>query len=356
MKITDKKELLNLLSSKVEPKISIILPIHPETPKTDNNILIYKNLLKDVKKDLELNYPRREWSNAVDKLNSLILDRALWHNASPAVLIFANNEDMQICEMNHRVEPKSHVGNTFLIQDLFLQEELTDQPKYIINLSRDRINIIDVKTLKAIETEEIHTKFSDYYSDFDANSNLNTGSYGGLNGTAYHGHRTKSEEQQKDQSIYYSYLDKELSKLSKDTDSTFIISGLPEILDNYLSKYGNSNYIYTVIRGSVINSSQRELAIKLNQIFHDKKVQNSELLKKEYNQADQKDKILNDFDSINHAIAGKRVKSLISFNIGNSYSIDQNKLMLKAALNKINCRVLDATENSELPKISAIVY
>ncbi|MQS77324.1 hypothetical protein FHL06_13490, partial [Lactobacillus halodurans] len=64
--------LMKLLTSELEPKISIILPIHPETPQAETNLLAYKNLLKDVKKDLELNYPRREWNNAAKNLESLI--------------------------------------------------------------------------------------------------------------------------------------------------------------------------------------------------------------------------------------------------------------------------------------------
>ncbi|KRK79715.1 baeRF8 domain-containing protein [Companilactobacillus nodensis] len=355
MKITIQKELLQLLSSNVEPKISIILPIHPENPQVENNILTYKNLLKDVKKDLELNYSRRDWSNVVSKLENLILDRNLWNSSNQSLLIFANNEDLQICELNHAVQPKAHVGSTFLIQDLFSQEELSNKPQYIINLSRDRINVIDIASLKAIEFAEIHTSFSDYYSDFDANSNLNTGSYGGLNGS-YHGHRTKSEEQQKDQLIYYRYLDRELSKMHKEQGFNFIIAGLPEILDNYLNSYGNSSYIYDVIHGSVINISQRDLANKIEEIFHDQKLIKAQSLMKEYNQADRQDKVLNDVDSIAHALNNERVKSLISFNSGDSYSVDQNKLMLQAALNKIHCRVIETTEKSDLPTISAIVY
>ncbi|WP_125587914.1 baeRF8 domain-containing protein [Companilactobacillus jidongensis] len=355
MKITIQKELLQLLSSNVEPKISIILPIHPETPQIENNILTYKNLLKDVKKDLELNYPRRDWSEIVAKLDNLILDRGLWNSASRSLLIFGNNENLQICELNHDVQPKAHVGSTFLIQDLFSQEELADKPQYIINLSRDRINIIDIASLKAIEFAEIHANFSDYYSDFDANSNLNSGSYGGLNGS-YHGHRTKSEEQQKDQLIYYRYLDRELSKMHKEQGFNFIIAGLPEVLDNYLNNYGNADYIYDVIHGSVINLSQRDLANKIQKIFQDQKMITTQTLMKEYNQAHRQDKVLNDVDSISHALNNERVKSLISFNNGDSYSVDQNKLMLQATLNKIHCRVLETPEKSDLPTISAIVY
>lgn len=354
MKITIQKDLLQLLSSNVEPKISIILPIHPETPQIENNILTYKNLLKDVKKDLEYNYPRRDWNDVVDKLENLTLDRDLWSSSSKSLLIFANNENLQISEVDHDVQPKAHVGSTFLIQDLFVPE-IADRPQYIINLSRDRINVIDIASLKAIEFVEIHSNFSDYYSDFDANSNLNTGSYAGLAG-AYHGHRTKSEEQQKDQLIYYRYLDRELAKMNKEKGFRFIISGLPEVLDNYLSNYGNASYIYDVIHGSIINLSQNELSERINQIFEDQKLLKSQELMKEYNQADRKDKVINDVDSIKHALNDERVKSLISFNNGNSYSVDQNKLMLKAAQNKVHCQVIDTAESSDLPKISAIVY
>jgi len=223
MKLKNQTELLKLLSSNVEPKISIILPVHPETPQVENNILTYKNLLKSVKKNLECNYPRRDWINAVAILDALTLDRRLWNNAKKALLIFANNEAMEICEMEHQVLAKEHVGSTFLVQDLLLPEEDLERPDYLLNISRDRVNIFDINTLKEIELGEIKNKFSDYYSDFDANSNLNSGSYGGMT-ASYHGHRAKSEEQQKDQTIYYQYLDKALSKLHKKAGDTFIVS------------------------------------------------------------------------------------------------------------------------------------
>ena len=111
-----------------------------------------------------------------------------------------------------------------------------------------------------------------------------------------------------------------------------------------------------MIHGSVINISQRDLANKIEEIFHDQKLIKAQSLMKEYNQADRQDKVLNDVDSIAHALNNERVKSLISFNSGDSYSVDQNKLMLQAALNKIHCRVIETTEKSDLPTISAIVY
>lgn len=347
--------LMKLLTSDLEPKISIILPIHPETPQAETNLLAYKNLLKDVKKDLELNYPRREWKNAAKNLESLILDRNLWNSAKKALLIFANNEQMEICKMEHTVLAKEHVGNTFLIQDLLLPEENIKRPDYLLNISRDRIHVFDINSLKEVELKGLHTRFSDYYSDFDANSNLNSGSYGGMTAN-YHGHRTKSEEQQKDQKIYYQYLDNELAKLYRAHGYTFVLAGLPETLDVYLNTYEHSPYIGGIMRGSISNLSHAELSERVNDYFAFERVSEVEQVKNDVQAADRKNRVINDLSIINSALNNRDVKSLVSFNDGSSYSVEHNKLLIKSLINKINCRVLYTPGDNSYPSMNAILY
>ncbi|WP_119327289.1 hypothetical protein [Companilactobacillus musae] len=347
--------LMKLLTSDLEPKISIILPIHPETPQAESNLLTYKNLLKDVKKDLEYNYPRRDWNHAVEKLDALTLDRKLWNNAKKALLIFANNESMEICEMEHTVLAKEHVGSTFLVQDLLLPEENMQRPDYLLNISRDRINIFDIDSLKEVELAGMYTKFSDYYSDFDANSNLNSGSYGGLNAT-YHGHRSKAEEQQKDQTIYYQYLDKKLSELHHELGYTFVLTGLPETLDVYLNSYENSSYIGGIIRGSIANLTHAELSERVNEFFAFERAAGIEKVKHDVQVASQKNRVVNDLNIIDFALNNRDVKSLVSFNDGSSYSVEHNKLLIKSLMNKINCRVLYTQDDNRYPSMNAILY
>lgn len=347
--------LMRLLTSDIEPKISIILPIHPETPQVENNLLTYKNLLKDVKKDLTYNYPRREWSDVVERLDALILDRKLWNNAQKALLIFANNETMEICEMEHTVLAKEHVGSTFLVQDLLLPEEEKRQPDFLINISRDRINIFNINTLKEVELPNLHKNFSDYYSDFDANSNVNTGSYGGLTAT-YHGHRAKSEEQQKDQMIYYQYLNRELNNLYQKHNYTFVLAGLPEVLDVYLNEYGDSSYIRGTMHGSILNLSHEQLAARMSEYFAFERTADIEKIKHDVKMATQQDRVINDLSIIDFALNNRDVKSLVSFNDGSSYSVEHNKLLIKSLLNKISCRVLYTPTDNSYPSMNAILY
>jgi len=350
----ENKHLLKLLASDVEPKISIILPIHPETPQVENNILTYKNLLKDVKKDLELNYHRREWEETIEKLKALILDRTLWNNAKQSLLIFANSEGMEICEVKHEVAAKEHVGSTFLVQDLLLPEENFEKANYIINISRDRINVFDSQTLQEVKLEGVHQRFSDYYSDFDANSNLNSGAYGGMSPT-YHGHRSKSEEQQKDQSIYYQYLDNELTLLKRGMGYTFVIAGLPEVLDVYLKSYENRAYINGVIHGSILNLSHKELSERISEFCSFEKIAQVDKIKRAVEKADAENRVINDMDTINFALINHDVRSIVSFSDVDSYSIEHNKLMIQSLIHKISCRVLYTTSNG-LPSMNAILY
>lgn len=352
MRIKDDK-LLKLLSSKTEPKISIILPVKPETPQIEENILNYKNLLKDVLKDLELNYPRRLWDMAAKNLNSLLLDRQLFSTAKNSLLIFANNEQMEVCELQHKVMPKAHVGTTFLVQDLLLPEENLTKPDYLVNISRDRINVFDIDSLKEVELEGIHARFADYYPDFDAESNVNVGSYGGKNPN-FHGHRAKAEEQQKDQTIYYQYLDRALNSLHAKKGYSFILTGLPEVLDVYLNM-GNRKYVDGVIHASILNLNHQELLEKVSEYKNFESLALTEKIKHDLHRADNQERLLHDLDMINFALENRDVRELVSCNDGLSYSVEHNKMMVESLLKRINCRVL-YSEEAVVPQMRAIVY
>lgn len=351
MRLSD--NLLKLLASDIEPKISIIMPIYPQTPQVEVNLITYKNLLKEVKKDLE-KYPRREWNKAVEQLESLVLDRKLWNETKSALLIFANNEMIEICEMEHLVAAKSHVGNTFLIQDLLLPEERIHQADYLIDLSRDRIQVYNVRTLKKANLAGLHTHFDDYYDDFDVSANLNSRSVGEV--IFYHGHRAKSEQQQKNQVIYYRYLDKELRNLHLEYGYEFLIAGLPEVVDAFLKLYAKRKYLNGVIHQSVINLSQAELKQRVSEYYAFERIADIEEMKQSILSAHKRNQVLNDLKIIEFAINNRDVKSVVSFSDGKSYSIAHNKLLIKSLLNKIHCRVIYTPHVNRYHGMNAILY
>jgi len=350
----ENKRLMKLLVSEAEPKVSIILPIHPETPQVESNILTYKNLLKDVKKHLEMNYPRRDWDSIVDGLKALTLDRRLWNDADQSLLIFASKEGLEVCEVEHKVLAKEYVGSTFLVQDLLLPEDRVEKTDYIIDLSRDRVHIFDSQNLQEVKLAGIYSNFSDYYSDFDANSNLNSGAYGGMSPT-YHGHRSKSEEQQKEQSIFYQYLDTALMKLHREAGYTFVIAGLPEVLDVYLNSYENRAYINGIIHESLLNLSNKERSNRIKEFYNFERVARMDQIRNAVKKADKEDRVINDLDTINFALINHDVKTLVSISDGVSYSIEHNELMIESLINKISCRVLYIAEQ-RLPSLNAILY
>lgn len=345
--------LMKLLASDIEPKISIIMPIYPQTPQVEVNLITYKNLLKEVKKDLE-NYPRREWNKAVKQLESLVLDRKLWNETKSALLIFANNETIEICEMEHLVAAKSHVGNTFLIQDLLLPEERIHQADYLIDLSRDRVQVYDVHTFKRANLEGLHIHFDDYYDDFDVSANLNLRTAGEV--IFYHGHRTKSKQQQKNQIIYYRYLDRELRNLHLEYGYEFLITGLPEAVDTFLKLFAKRKYLSGVIHESVANLTQLELKQRVSEYYSFERVAEIEDMKQQVLSAHKKDQVLNDLKIIEFALNNRDVQAVISFNDGKSYSVAHNKLLIKSLLNKIHCRVIYTPHVNRYHSMNAILY
>jgi len=257
--------------------------------------------------------------------------------------------------MEHTVLAKQHVGSTFLVQDLLLPEENEDRPNFLINLSRDRINIFDVYSFREVKIDGLYNRFSDYYEDFDANSNLNSVSRGGLN-AGFHGHRSKSEEQQKDQAIYYQYLNRELTEIHNRKGYSFVLAGLPEALDVYLNKYHDKGYIHGIMYESLLNLSHQELSERVDGYRQIERIADIQRIKHDVEEAKQQNHLLDNLSRIEAAIRDRDVKSLISFNDGNSYSIDHNKLLIQSLLNRIHCRVLYSPEDQNYPSMNAIVY
>lgn len=347
------KNLMKLLSSDIEPKISIIMPIYQQTQQVEVNLITYKNLLKEVKKELG-QYPRREWIKAVEQLESLLLDRKLWNETKTALLIFTNNEAIEICEVEHQVAAKSHVGSTFLVQDLLLPEEQIHRANFLIDLSRDRIRIYDVSSLKRVKLEGLHTHFSNYYDDFDVKSKINFRSVG--KATFYHGHNAKSEQQEKEQSIYYRYLDRKLKNLHLKYGYEFLITGLPTALDNFLKLYAHRKYVSGIIHDSMANLSHSELKERISKYYAFERIARIESVKQKIIAAHKGNQLLNDLKIIEFALNNRDVQTLISFNDGKSYSIAHNKLLIKSLLNKINCRVIYTSNFNRYSSMNAILY
>jgi len=72
--------------------------------------------------------------------------------------------------------------------------------------------------------------------------------------------------------------------------------------------------------------------------------------------AAQQDRLISDLDTIDFALNNEDVKSLVSFNDGSSYSVTQNKLLIKSLTNKINSRVVYTPDNRKFASMNAILY
>lgn len=335
------KALLNTLLSEApsETKITIVFPGARQISDIEKSRINYRNLLKSLEKELLQRFPRRVWEYTLKKLRQYEPDNAFYQVPGKGIVVFANNGQCFITHVNHEVSDYVYVGDEFLLKELFVVDEIVERPQYLIEISTDRLFCLSLHDLEETTIEGIHPTLPDYFGDFDVNSNLNVGSYGGLVGT-HHGHHTKDVEQEREQVIYYSYLNEKMTEYYKNSNMRVIISGVQAVVTKFLRVAKNTDYIFEVLQTPISGLSKKTLEETIEKIFSEKKAVLFEEIAEEIEQSKRNNKCVNALQDIQLLLAEGQVRKLIVAERSDGYSIENNRLMKSALENGVVSVVL----------------
>lgn len=244
------ESLQNLLQHEAPealPRISIYVHTYQRHPDNEGDPIRYKNLVADVERKLEANYPRRQWENTLKSLYALQNQQTeIWNRTKSGLAVFAVGDFLKIIHLEYRPESLGVVAADFHVLPLFAYLE-SRMEALLVDLSKDRVKFHTVSRYaqKPYNTDDIKTAFPELFDDFDHDSGKNVGSYGGLE-PSHHGHRAKPEEVEKDREKYFRYLDRALTAEYQKHKRPVLMSGTTENLaayrqlikgDFYLDKY-----------------------------------------------------------------------------------------------------------------------
>lgn len=211
------KRLKSLIQSEIPagaPCISIYLPTHARYPDNEGDPVRYKNLVSDAERIAEAKYARRHWEDAFISLYDLVKAKTtLWQYTKAGLAVFACGSSLEVFHLEYAPEPIAIVGSVYHVLPLFAH--LGRRADVLLaDLSKDRVRLYKASRYgyEPFETDEVKTEFQALFDDFDANADLNVGSYSGLEGM-HHGHRAKPEEVEKNREKYFRYLDTTLPQV-----------------------------------------------------------------------------------------------------------------------------------------------
>lgn len=350
------KNLKKLLENcKGTPKITIMMPTHRKSPDNQKDKIIFKNLSKEVRNSLEKYSNRNVLNSVTENLEKLQEDTMFWVHTEEGLLVLLCEDKMYTFNIHHSVPAQTSISDAFHLNPLLSHEESLGH-HYLVDLAKDRMKIYHIgqSGLEEMRDHEIFTSFDELFDDFDADANLNTGSYGGLQGM-YHGHREKSEQVEKDRKKFFQYLDKELQNLHIKDNSHFFFSGTKDNIVKFKSMTDKVYYHDLSIEKPLASLKNNELENKIEKIIQSLVNESINKLEKEIERAYHHNKALIGFNEIKKSLDEKPIsKIILNSSLRDIKALD--KLINQAILKDIEVIVLKDSELKLKDRILAIVY
>ncbi len=292
------------------PRVSIYMPTHRKSPDNKQDPILYKNSVAEAKRLLEEKYSAREAEPVIQKLESLLDDQGFWNHTADGLAVLAETEDLKTFHLEAGMPQKVVVDHQYYMVPLiqYLDPAGTG---YLLDLSKDRFYLYRVtrNRIEEVEQDEIKSKFSELFDDMDANADLNFGRYGDGGGTVYHGHRSKSAEEEKDREKYFRYIDTSLPDLIG--ESPVILAGVSDNVAEYKNFAKGEFYTEMTIDKPFHSMDKDEQLKSVREVLAPRHKEQVEALEERYGTLQAQNRTGNDLKELKeHAEAG-RIETLI---------------------------------------------
>ncbi|MEG0376257.1 MAG: hypothetical protein RR672_11555 [Raoultibacter sp.] len=297
------------------PFISMYLPTHRITQDIKLDKLVLKNLIKEAEESLAKNYEKREYQSIIDELTNLIddPDETLWRHAKDGLALLACQGKVFGIKLSYPVEPRTIVAKSFHIKPLIKGLQF-GSCYYLLSLSKERYDLYrgDVIDLDKVPLPQGYkNEFTMIYDDFDNDSSLNAGSFGGQE-SGYHGHRTKSEEDEKDREKFFRHVDKEVATLVEPHENIpVILATLTQHQSEFRDLSTLSNLLDEGLEKPVESMSEQDLkdgALKIIGAAQDARIDH---LAANFGNEQAAERATTDIRTIGNALVERKVETLL---------------------------------------------
>lgn len=270
-----------------QPRISLFMPTHRRPPNNEGDPIRFKNLVTEAEKQLQEQFPRRTWEEAIRNLRALHEDDPTFlQRTRDGIAVLASGDQLAVFHLLYQPEPAVFVTKSFHILSLLGYFESYDEC-FLAEIGTDRVRLYVANRygFEPYFPENLVTRFHDLFDDFDKDADLNFGTYGGAGGATgagsmYHGHRTRSEMAEKDRDKYFKYLDEAFTELHKTEKRPVLLAGTSETLGHFHKLVKGKFYLAETINQPLDSLEDQEIQERIREamdpMFQDalEKIQN----------------------------------------------------------------------------------
>lgn len=223
----------HIIYEKTTPFISLYQPTHKAGPEKQQNVIIFRKLMKEAEQALEEKYPDADEKKLLEPLYELEQDRHFWRTVDEGLALFATEKSCVVYKLSRPVKEMAAVEDHPHISPLIRVFQSADYYQ-LLGLNMHTFSLFEGNRYGfkevALPADVPRTK-KDVIGDQPTESHIDRGSTGasGGSGGSYFGQGGKKDEIDKDTEKFFRFVDRYvLDNHSKKTQLPLILAAVKE--------------------------------------------------------------------------------------------------------------------------------
>jgi hypothetical protein len=258
MKLPTKELIQELLSADQAPCLSLYMPTHQNHPENLQNIILFKNLVRQMEESLMQKYSSGEVQKHLDPLKTLVDNNDIWYHTLDGLAVFSAEGIFEVIRLNKSVEELAIVADSFHTKPLRQYLQSVDH-FHVLGLTLHDIRLFEGNRHSLTEVEltaDTPKTITEALGDELTDKHSTIASYGGVGGEStsmHHGHGGYKEESEKDAERFFRVVANAIyENFSKPSGWPLILAALPEH-HNLFQKVSKNPLLFP--KGIAINPS-----------------------------------------------------------------------------------------------------
>ncbi|MFO7656036.1 MAG: hypothetical protein R6W78_03140 [Bacteroidales bacterium] len=223
-----------LLAADQSPCLSIYMPTHRTHPENLQDIILFKNLVRQMKESLLEKYSDGEVQKHLDPFEALADDNNIWNHTFDGLAVFSATGIFKVVGVHKSFEELAIVADSFHTKPLRQYLQSLDH-FHVLGLSLHDIRLFEGNRHSLTEVEltaDTPKTITEALGDELTDKHTTVASYGGSGGDSsptHHGHGGRKDETEKDAERFFRVVANAIDKnFSKPTGWPLILAALPE--------------------------------------------------------------------------------------------------------------------------------
>jgi len=226
--------LQELIIEKNDHSISLYMPTHRNHPNNQKDVILFKNLVKQLKETLREKYSEVEVQQCIKPFDLLSRNTALWNKTLDGLAIFSAGEYLKLLYLQMPVEALLIVAEKFHTKPLRQYLQSVDR-YHILSLNLDSFQLFEGNRFGVLEIElnsEIPNTLTEALGEELSEKHSTVASYGGTGGQSsnmHHGDGGRKDQMDKDTEKFFRLVSLAIDEhYSKPTGLPLVLAALPE--------------------------------------------------------------------------------------------------------------------------------